>query len=95
MNHQRLLFLAMILSIEAAQLASAQISCQNNGNYTRNSTYAVNLNSTLTVTDLSRNVIDTGFFNASTGNGTDTANAAVLCRGDVQISECRDCVGEA
>ncbi|KAL1537391.1 hypothetical protein AAHA92_29910 [Salvia divinorum] len=94
MNHQRILFLAMILSIEAAQLASAQISCQNNGNYTRNSTYAVNLNSTLA--DLSRNVIDSGFYNASSaGNGTDTANAAVLCRGDVQLSACRDCIGEA
>ncbi|KAG6392301.1 hypothetical protein SASPL_146516 [Salvia splendens] len=93
MNHQRLLFLAMILSIEAAQLASAQVRCQNNGNYTRNSAYAVNLNNTLS--DLSRNVVDTGFYNASSGNGTDTANAAVLCRGDVQLSECRDCIGEA
>ena len=77
------------------EAASAQIRCQNNRNSTRitTTTYALNLNNTLT--DLSRNVVDTGFYNASSGNGTDTANAAVLCRGDVQLSECRTCIGEA
>lgn len=94
MNHQRLFFLAIIFSIGAAQLASAQVSCLNNGNYTSNSAYAVNLNTTLS--DLSRNVVDTGFYNASSGsNATDTAHAAVLCRGDVQLSECRSCIAEA
>ncbi|XP_057764815.1 cysteine-rich receptor-like protein kinase 44 [Salvia miltiorrhiza] len=93
MNHQRLLFLALVLLIEAGQLASAQISCQNNGNFTRNSRYAVNLNSTLS--DLSRNVNDTGFYNASAGEGTDRANAMVLCRGDAQLDACRECIGEA
>ncbi|KAL1537377.1 non-specific serine/threonine protein kinase [Salvia divinorum] len=85
----------MIFLIESGHLATGQISCQNNRNYTRTngtSTYAANLNNTLT--DLSTNVPDTGFYNASAGNGADRAAAMVLCRGDAQLDACRGCIAE-
>lgn len=92
MKYQRLC-VALVLLIEAAgQLSLAQISCLNNGNYTSNSTYAVNLNSTFQV--LQRGLGDDGFYNASVGQRTDRVNAMVLCRGDVQLEACQQCIEE-
>ncbi|KAH6831355.1 cysteine-rich RLK protein 29 [Perilla frutescens var. hirtella] len=75
------------------QLALGQNSCLNKGNYTSNSSYAFNLNSSFQ--ELGSNLDNNGFYNASVGQRTDRANSMVLCRGDVQLDECQDCILEA
>ncbi|KAH6767792.1 hypothetical protein C2S52_018775 [Perilla frutescens var. hirtella] len=67
--------------------------CLRNGNYTSESRYAANLNSLLS--SLPTNTTDTGFFNASVGQGQDTVNAIALCRGDRTPDQCRACVQAA
>ncbi|KAK4711365.1 hypothetical protein R3W88_005878 [Solanum pinnatisectum] len=64
--------------------------CGLNGNYTQNSVYQSNLNSLLS--SLSSNIDEYGFYNASVGRNTDIVSAIVLCRGDVELQECRNCV---
>ncbi|KAL8045124.1 hypothetical protein ABFX02_08G092600 [Erythranthe guttata] len=65
--------------------------CQNDkGNYTTNSAYMSNLNAVLS--SLPTGLSSTGFYNASVGQNPDRANAAVLCRGDVELDECRQCL---
>ncbi|GAB2259665.1 hypothetical protein Droror1_Dr00010520 [Drosera rotundifolia] len=63
-------------------------------NYTSNSTYRVNLNSALS-SITSRKGNDYGFYNISVGQGFNKVNAIALCRGDVTVSQCRTCLGEA
>ncbi|XP_060192342.1 cysteine-rich receptor-like protein kinase 10 [Lycium barbarum] len=64
--------------------------CGVEGNYTKNSVYQKNLNSLLS--SLSSNMDKYGFYNASIGQNSDMANAIVLCRGDLEVQECRNCV---
>ncbi|KAK4428613.1 Cysteine-rich receptor-like protein kinase [Sesamum alatum] len=56
-------------------------------NYRSDSLYRVNYLDTL-LPSLSSNIGDDGFYAASDG----LANAIVLCRGDLQLEECRSCV---
>ncbi|MFQ6647991.1 hypothetical protein Gotur_020697 [Gossypium turneri] len=61
------------------------------GNFTRNSTYETNLNRLLS--SFSRSTAyENGFYNFSSGQGSNIANAIALCRGDVSSSDCFDCV---
>ncbi|EYU23767.1 hypothetical protein MIMGU_mgv1a019684mg, partial [Erythranthe guttata] len=70
---------------------SVQSTCQNDkGNYTTNSAYMSNLNAVLF--SLPTGLSSTGFYNASLGQNPDRANAAVLCRGDIELDECRQCL---
>ncbi|KAL9258678.1 Cysteine-rich receptor-like protein [Drosera capensis] len=63
-------------------------------NYTSNSTYRANLNSALSsITNGKEN--DYGFYNLSVGQGLNKVNTITLCRGDVTVSQCRTCLGEA
>ncbi|KAI3777220.1 hypothetical protein L1987_47017 [Smallanthus sonchifolius] len=62
-------------------------------NYTVNSTYQRNLDATLSVLPETNNGF--GFYNLSTGLGTDTVNSAALCRGDVIPELCRSCVNDS
>lgn len=64
--------------------------CGLNGNYTQNSAYQSNLNTLLS--SLSSNMDEYGFYNTSIGRNTDIVSAIVLCRGDVELQECRNCV---
>ncbi|CAH9059510.1 unnamed protein product [Cuscuta europaea] len=65
--------------------------CGNSGkNYTQNSTYQNNLNRLLS--SLSNGLNEYGFYNGSVGQDPDKANAVVLCRGDIDIETCRNCV---
>ncbi|XP_073289323.1 cysteine-rich receptor-like protein kinase 15 [Primulina huaijiensis] len=91
----KLLQLASIFLILANLLVhgGAQGLCFNNGNYTSNSTYEINLNTLLS--SLSTNVDYNGFYNASTGQNLDTVYAYVLCRGDVQPQTCSTCIQNA
>ncbi|KAL0361764.1 UNVERIFIED_CONTAM: Cysteine-rich receptor-like protein kinase [Sesamum radiatum] len=56
-------------------------------NYTSDSLFRTNYLDTL-LPSLSSNIGDDGFYTASEG----PANALVLCRGDLQLNECRSCV---
>ncbi|GJW74315.1 cysteine-rich receptor-like protein kinase 26 [Tanacetum coccineum] len=62
-------------------------------NYTRNSTYENNLDTTLSV--LSTTNSGFGFFNYSTGQGIDRVNSIALCRGDVQPDVCQSCLNDS
>ncbi|KZV37156.1 hypothetical protein F511_15076 [Dorcoceras hygrometricum] len=87
--------LALSLFCLTNLLASAapQLSCINNGNYTSNGTYKANLETLLS--SLPANVDINGFYNASMGQRPDTAYAEVLCRGDIQLEECRTCIRDS
>ncbi|PHU26576.1 Cysteine-rich receptor-like protein kinase 10 [Capsicum chinense] len=67
--------------------------CGLNGNYTQNSAYHNNLNTLLS--SLSSNMNNYGFYNASIGRNADLVSVIVLCRGDVELQECRTCVNNA
>ncbi|KAK6124042.1 hypothetical protein DH2020_042211 [Rehmannia glutinosa] len=55
-----------------------------------NSTYSDNLNTVLS--SLPANIDSNGFYNASVGQNPDRANAIAVCRGDVQLPTCRECI---
>ncbi|PHT56184.1 hypothetical protein CQW23_04670 [Capsicum baccatum] len=65
--------------------------CVGNGdNYTENSAYQKNLDSLLS--NLSSKIDSYGFYYASIGENTDKVSGIVLCRGDVELQQCRSCV---
>ncbi|KAL1537399.1 hypothetical protein AAHA92_29918 [Salvia divinorum] len=92
MSYQRLLSLAFLLLIptDLYALDFSKSTCGSNGNYTGNTAYGANLNNTLS--SLSTDIGNDGFYNASTGQGPDRVSAVALCRGDVQLDTCRECV---
>ncbi|XP_024983640.1 putative receptor-like protein kinase At4g00960 [Cynara cardunculus var. scolymus] len=67
--------------------------CQNATTYTPNSSYARNLDAT--ISSLSNRNSGYGFFNSSEGQGPDTANAISLCRADVDPDLCRSCLNDS
>jgi hypothetical protein len=70
--------------------------CPNTTTFTANSTYQSNLNRLLA--SLTSNATSsTGFYNttAFSPNSVDTVYGLFLCRGDVSVDECRDCVSGA
>ncbi|XP_073299081.1 cysteine-rich receptor-like protein kinase 15 [Primulina huaijiensis] len=88
----RLASLFLILTNFLA-FAAAQSACINSGNYSSFSTYKDNMDTLLS--SLPTNVDINGFYNASRGQSPDIVYAAVLCRGDVQLEECRACIRNA
>ncbi|CAN4083863.1 unnamed protein product [Withania somnifera] len=92
--HQKLqVFLILHIFHHGLILAQPDLlfaDCGLNGNYTQNSAYHRNLNTLLY--SLSSNMNNYGFYNASVGQNTDIVSAIVLCRGDVELQECRTCV---
>ncbi|GFP94682.1 cysteine-rich receptor-like protein kinase 10 [Phtheirospermum japonicum] len=85
-----LLSALLFLLLQTELLFLAQSICQNNGNYTINSTYSNNLDTVLS--SIPENIDINGFYNASAGQGPDRANAIALCRGDLQPQICRRCI---
>nr|CAC84552.1 putative receptor-like serine-threonine protein kinase [Solanum tuberosum] len=88
-----LLFLFLHLHVLniVAQLPDLRFGiCGKSGNYTENSTYKNDLNTLLT--SLSSKIDKYGFYNASIGQNSDRASVIVLCRGDVELDDCRGCV---
>ncbi|XVF27796.1 hypothetical protein REPUB_Repub14bG0139800 [Reevesia pubescens] len=64
------------------------------GNFTRNSTYETNLNRLFS--SFSSNIAnDYGFYNLSSGQGSDRVNSIALCRGDVGSGDCIGCINNA
>ncbi|CAA0841389.1 Cysteine-rich receptor-like protein kinase 25 [Striga hermonthica] len=88
-----LFFLAwnILLHTNLIQLAAQSHECLTNGSHPIDNEYANNLNSLLY--SVPNNLGQDGFFQDSVGwRGPETASVAVLCRGDVQLAECRDCL---
>ncbi|XP_060195881.1 cysteine-rich receptor-like protein kinase 10 isoform X3 [Lycium barbarum] len=89
-----LLFLFLHIHLHViilAQLPDLRYSfCGDNGNYSENSAYQKNLNTLLS--SLPSKIDKYGFYNASIGQNSDRASVIVLCRGDVELEECRSCV---
>ncbi|XP_011004254.1 PREDICTED: putative receptor-like protein kinase At4g00960 isoform X3 [Populus euphratica] len=89
-----MLFIFSCILLHLAFLTIAQTDfCSNDvGNYTTNSSFQRNLNSVLSSLD-SNTQIDYGFYNLSVGQpGPDQANVIALCRGDIGVDECQNCI---
>ncbi|XP_076907094.1 cysteine-rich receptor-like protein kinase 10 isoform X2 [Bidens hawaiensis] len=67
--------------------------CENAANYTRNSTYQINLSVALSALPSTNSGL--GFFNFSSGQGSDRVNSVALCRGDVNPDACRSCLDDS
>ncbi|KAM0943874.1 putative Gnk2-like domain-containing protein [Dioscorea sansibarensis] len=67
--------------------------CSFDSNYTSNSTFKTNVN--LLFTSLVSNTPATGFYNDTKGDATEPAYGLGLCRGDVSIDVCSNCVNSS
>ncbi|KAK1368441.1 hypothetical protein POM88_034533 [Heracleum sosnowskyi] len=64
-------------------------------NCTSNSIYKTNLDTAQATLFAAANASNSGFYNASVGEGPDQVNALVYCRDDVQPDICRSCVQDS
>ncbi|PIA55348.1 hypothetical protein AQUCO_00800239v1 [Aquilegia coerulea] len=99
-SRRQILFLSYILATFFICLSSAQplpnfqayyCNFGYTGNYTSNSVFQTNLDtlpSNLTSSDAR-------FYNFSIGQNPDRVNVIALCRGDVDMSECRRCLSDS
>jgi len=90
-----LLIITTFLCYEILAQPEFYPSCANdNGNYTKNSTYQQNLN-TLLSTLTSNTEITYGFYNFSYGEDNNKVYAIGFCRGDVNPNYCRSCLNNS
>lgn len=83
----------MINTTTLAQPEFLSYFCENAANYTTNSTYKRNLDTTLLTLPTTNSGL--GFYNFSTGQGDDRVNSVSLCRGDVNLDVCRSCLNDS
>ncbi|KAK4491942.1 hypothetical protein RD792_002724 [Penstemon davidsonii] len=88
-----LIFLVLGLKLFPSFIESQTVCLSDDGYYTPNSTYHTNLRALLSY--LSTNIGTDGFYNDTLGQGSDIANAMVLCRADLQLHSCVNCLGNA
>uniref|UniRef100_A0A0A0KHX4 Gnk2-homologous domain-containing protein n=1 Tax=Cucumis sativus TaxID=3659 RepID=A0A0A0KHX4_CUCSA len=70
-----------------------QVTCSNKaGNYTKNTTFKKNLDTVLLSISSKTSYIDYGYYNGTSGQDPDRATALALCRGGVELEQCRRCV---
>ncbi|XP_061983622.1 cysteine-rich receptor-like protein kinase 15 isoform X2 [Populus nigra] len=82
---------------EAQEITFLYHICSNTTTFVRNSTYQANLNILLSslAANATRSDIN-GFYNASTGHDVyDQVYGLFLCRGDVSVEVCQECVNRA
>ncbi|XP_065878501.1 cysteine-rich receptor-like protein kinase 26 isoform X2 [Euphorbia lathyris] len=91
MTSLRFLFYCFCLLLK---FVSAQICRNDIGNYTTTSAYRRNLENLISSLVLNTD-IEYGFYNLSVGQPFDRVNAIALCRGDVSIDICRNCIRDA
>jgi hypothetical protein len=75
-----------------------QITAQTSRGYDctdENSTPAFRANLKTIVSSVSTNINTYGFYNSTAGDGVDQVNTIALCRGDVGVGLCTNCVKEA
>ncbi|GKF86529.1 putative gnk2-like domain-containing protein [Tanacetum coccineum] len=88
------IFTYLISSITIAQPNFDSYDCDIfGGNYTINSTYRDNLNTTLFLLPISGN--GNGFYRSNRNVGNETIYSVALCRGDVDQDLCGTCVNES
>ncbi|KAA3455620.1 Cysteine-rich receptor-like protein kinase 26 [Gossypium australe] len=86
---------AFLVTVTVAQQQPLGHFCINStGNFTSNSTYETNLNQLLSSFSLNT-PNDRGFYNFSSGQGSTIANAVAFCRGDLNSSDCFNCINDA
>ncbi|XVE51184.1 hypothetical protein DITRI_Ditri02bG0019100 [Diplodiscus trichospermus] len=89
------LTIAFLLNLTVGQPELLYNICDDSsGNFTRNSTYETNLNSILSSSSFNT-ANDYGFYNFSSGQGSDKSNVIALCRGDVNPDGCISCINNA
>ncbi|KAI3498884.1 hypothetical protein L1887_34670 [Cichorium endivia] len=88
-----IIFIYFITTITSAQPDFISYFCETAHNFTANSPYERNLNTTLTVLPTTNSGF--GFFNRSTGEGNDRVNSLALCRGDINPDICRSCLNDS
>ncbi|PPS16755.1 hypothetical protein GOBAR_AA03825 [Gossypium barbadense] len=92
--HEVTTFLLTLTLAQQQPLYLYYYCSKTNGNFTRNNTYETNLNRLLS-SFLYSTAHENGFYNFSSGQGSNIANAIALCRGDVSSSDYFDCVNNA
>ncbi|KAG8490929.1 hypothetical protein CXB51_014708 [Gossypium anomalum] len=87
--------ISFLLTLAVAQEEPLDYSCmETGGNFTMNSTYETNLNRL--ISSFSANTAnDYGFYNLSSGEGSNRVNSIALCRGDVGSGDCLGCINNA
>lgn len=86
---------AFLVTVNVAQQPPLRHFCINStGNFISNSTYETNLNQLLSSFSLNT-PNDKGFYNFSSGQGSTIANAVAFCRGDLNSSDCVNCINDA
>ncbi|KAK6932393.1 Gnk2-homologous domain [Dillenia turbinata] len=73
-----------------AQVNYVSNSCDYSSNYTQNSAYSANLN--LLLPTLASQASLKSFYSTTVGEGVDEVYALFLCRGDVTLQVCHDCI---
>ncbi|KAL1834297.1 hypothetical protein ACET3Z_003948 [Daucus carota] len=86
-----------IFSVSVVRSDFYNVACgrDNKVNYTSTSIYKRNLDTALTTLISAAKKSNSGFYNASVGEGLDQVNALVYCRRDVQPDICRSCVKDS
>uniref|UniRef100_A0A251RS22 Putative gnk2-like domain-containing protein n=1 Tax=Helianthus annuus TaxID=4232 RepID=A0A251RS22_HELAN len=87
------IFIHLIHTTTLAQPDFLSYFCESAANYTIDSTYQRNLNTTLSTLPTTNNGL--GFYNLTIGQGNDTVNSIALCRGDINLEMCRSCVNDS
>lgn len=94
MGFPRTLFLHHIVLISLVSLTIAQPNFLGNFcNDTSTSAYKTNRDTLLS--SLASNTDQYGFYTSSAGENPDTVYALVLCRGDVKLDACRECISNS
>ncbi|KAK1412332.1 hypothetical protein QVD17_33497 [Tagetes erecta] len=88
-----IIFITLTNNTTLAQPDFISYFCENAANYTANSPYQRNLNTTLATLPTRNNGF--GFYNLTTGTNNDTVNSVALCRGDVNPDVCRSCLNDS
>ncbi|MBA0820036.1 hypothetical protein Gohar_000046 [Gossypium harknessii] len=89
------LTIAFLLIVTVAQQVLLYHFCLNqSGNFTGNTTYQTNLDRLLSSFTLNTSNVN-GFYNFSSGQGSNVANALAICRGDVNSSDYFTCINNA
>lgn len=94
MGFPRTLFLHHLVLISLVSLTIAQPDFLDHFcNYTSTSAYKTNRDTLLS--SLASNTDQYGFYTSSAGKNPDTVYALVLCRGDVKLDACRECINNS
>ncbi|KAH7862502.1 hypothetical protein Vadar_005757 [Vaccinium darrowii] len=95
MGFPRTLFLHHLVLISLVSLTIAQPNFLGHfcSNYTSTSAYKTNRDTLLS--SLASNTDQYGFYTSAAGKNPDTVYALVLCRGDVKLDACRECISNS